>query len=500
MRAWLMAALGAALAAGCQSSDPPPLAPGHTDGLSYHGLERGPPHRDGGGKLLSQATPAVLPAPRNGAADKVEESIDLGIALRLAGVDNPTINLARERVRESLANQIAARSLLLPHLVVGGNFRSHSGSTQDAEGFIQRVSLQSFYLGSGAVAVGSNPAVIPGVRLFAHLGDAVYEPLAARQRVAAQTSEAAAVQNQILRDVAVAYFELIAAEAQLDILKKSAAEVSDIAKVAADFAKAGQGAQPDANRAAANRDLVERQREQAEGRLAASSARLARLLNLDPTARLRTPGGPLEWVRLIDEDVEVESLLAAAAANRPELQVQSAVIQVAQTRLRQEKVRPFVPVISAGFSAGAMGGGTGSDDFTSLKGRSDFDVFAVWNIQNLGLGNHARVRVADATFGQAIASYDAAVNRIRREVATAQADARAACRQMTYARDSLLAAEEGYKLERERVRQGQGRPIEALDSFRQVLEARLELLRSLTAFNIAQFRLFTALGNTPGTK
>ena len=46
---------------------------------------------------------------------------------------------------------------------------------------------------------------IPGLWLFAHLGDAAYAPLAARQRVAAQQSDANAVRNAVLLDVAIAY-------------------------------------------------------------------------------------------------------------------------------------------------------------------------------------------------------------------------------------------------------------------------------------------------------
>jgi outer membrane protein TolC len=49
-----------------------------------------------------------------------------------------------------------------------------------------------------------------------------------------------------------------------------------------------------------------------------------------------------------------------------------------------------------------------------------------------------------------------------------------------------------------RIKQGGPyRPIEVLDSFRQLLDSRQELLRAVVAFNIAQFRLFVAVGNTP---
>lgn len=132
-----------------------------------------------------------------------------------------------------------------------------------------------------------------------------------------------------------------------------------------------------------------------------------------------------------------------------------------------------------------------------MTGRSEFDVLAVWSFQNLGVGNQARVRAANSGVGTAIAGYDLIANQIRREVAEALADARAAVTQIKTVELSLAAAEEGFKLEMERIKQGQGRPIEVLDSFRQLLEARQEMLRAVIAFDIAQFRLFVAVGRNP---
>jgi len=180
----------------------------------------------------------------------------------------------------------------------------------------------------------------------------------------------------------------------------------------------------------------------------------------------------------------------------------SAEIAVAQTRVRQERVRPWLPIVSVGYSGGLFGGGSNlaATEFGPLKGRSDFDAFAVWNMQNLGFGNRAQVRRADAEVGQAVAGFDLAVNQIRREVAAAQAEARAAARQIETAKAALAVAEEGLKLEMQRIADpALGRPIETLDSFRQLLEARQELIRAAIAFDVAQFRLFVAVGSDPAS-
>jgi outer membrane protein TolC len=429
-----------------------------------------------------------------------EETIDLGIALRLAGVENPTINLARERVQEALADQLAARSLLLPSVNIGGNYHLHNGNLQGSTGLIRNVtSEQSLYLGFGARTLAAESVAFPGVRLFAHLGDAVYEPLAARQRVAARRSDAWAVQNDILLRVATAYLELIGSEARLEILQQAEVDAAEVVRVTRVFAEKGQGRQGDADRTAARADLVRQQVRRAEEDVAVASARLCQLLSLDPSVRLRSPGGVVLPFRLIPEDADTEPLVTEALRVRPEVFARSAEVAEAQIRIRQEKVRPLVPLVSVGYSGGLFGGGSNQVDpqFGPLKGRSDFDAFAVWSFQSLGFGNRAQVRRADAVMGESIARYDLAVNQIRREVTEAQADARAAARQLEVARLSVGTAEEGFKLESERIKQGQGRPIETLDSFQQLLDARQELFRAVVAFNAAQFRLFVAVGSNP---
>jgi outer membrane protein TolC len=425
-------------------------------------------------------------------------TIDLAVALRLAGADNPTINLAREQIQEALAAELAARALLVPSINVGGNYWQHVGPLQSTAGAIRIERNQSLYLGNGARAIGSGTPTFPGVWLFAHLGDAAYEPLAARQRVAVRESDADGVTNSVLLDVATAYLELAGAEARLSLLQRAEADVAEIVRITGTFARTGQGAPADANRAAANAQLVRRQTREAEGQMAAASSRLARLVNLDTSVQLRTPGGSVAAVSLV-ADEPVEELISKALVRRPELQAQAAGIEEARTRVRQERARPWLPLLAVGYSNGVFGGGSNlvRDEFGPLTARSDLAVMAVWTAQNLGLGNHARVETTRALVGQAVEAYDVTVNRVRREVATAHAAVSSARTQVEITSSAQHAAEEGYRLETDRIALGQARPIEALDSFSQLLDARQDLLRALIAFDIAQFQLFVALGDNP---
>lgn len=246
-----------------------------------------------------------------------EGQIDLGAALRLAGVDNPTINLAAEQIREALALQLQARVLLLPNLNAGFNYHENNGPVQASSGQIINVNDQALYAGFGAGAVGATSVAYPGVWLFANLGNAIFEPLAARQNVIATRFNSAAVNNNVLRDVAAAYLRLVGSEARLTELKRSDQEGSAMVKLTTDFAEVGLIRDADARRTRSFNNLVERQRIAAAGEVDIAAAQLCRLLNLDPSLRLRAANSTIEPFRLMNEDGNEEELIAQRCSCGP---------------------------------------------------------------------------------------------------------------------------------------------------------------------------------------
>ena len=328
----------------------------------------------------------VVPAPA--AAD----CIDLATALEQAGVENPTIGLAQEAVRASLAEQLQARALLLPSLEAGASYDLHRGRLQNAQGAILDVNRQSLYGGAGASAVGAGTVGFPGVHLYADLGDAVFAPRVARDRVTATSFDATATQNTILLEVTTRYLALVEAEAHVAAIRQSEADFRKVADMTAEFSRTGQGRQADADRAKADALLLHAAEQQAEEDEAVASAELARLLSRDPSAALHTPGGPVPMVPLVDPRLGLEALVRIAVDNRPETAARAADVALNEARLREEQFRPLLPVVSVGYSAGQFGGGSDTTDprFGAFSGRTDFDAYAFWSLENLGVGNWAR--------------------------------------------------------------------------------------------------------------
>jgi outer membrane protein TolC len=389
--------------------------------------------------------------------------------------------------------------LLLPTLHVGADFNSHQGNLQTSRGVIVDVDRQSAFVGAGAAAVGAGTVTVPGVRLVGHLADAWFEPQAARQQVTAASFDSRAVCNSILRDAAVQYFALLGAQARLAALRQSIDEIDAVVRQTASFAKAGQGRQSDADRAASEAHLLQTQAQHAEEDVAVAAAELSRLLSLDPTCGVRPSDESLGIIELVDPSTSLESLIQSALRCRPEVAARSATIAEREARLSEERVRPFVPLVSVGYSAGGFGGGSNLADtrFGPLSGRGDFDAYAVWSLANFGFGNAAVQKQRRAQVGQAEADRLDVITTIRREVADAFADVAAQRQQIEIAKRQLRSAEEGFRLDMQRSRNLEGLPIEVLDSVELLVTARLAAVQAAIGFNQAQVRLFVALGQAP---
>ena len=428
-----------------------------------------------------------------------EYPIDLTTSLRLAEVENPQIAEARQRILEAAALRQGAYALLLPSFNAGTNYHGHTGNLQRSTGRILSLSEQSIYYGGGARTLAAESLAIPAVNIFSPLADATFEPLAARQNLERARFDASATANTILMEVATAYFDLVQAEVSLELRRETETESNEVARLTGVYAEAGQGRKADANRAATTLKLIQREVEAGEEEVGVASARLARRLHLDPSVRIRPMVALIAPIPLVDLSTPTEDLVRVALQRRPEMGARAAVVGVAETRLRQEIARPFLPTVWLGFSGGGFAGGSNlvPPFIGNAKGRTDFDVRVFWTLQNLGLGNLAIQRRRRAEIGEAIGEQSRMINAVRREVAAARGEALAAREQIEVTRRQLATSERGFREDLDRIRGTIGLPIELTNSLDLLSEARQNHLKAILNFNRAQVRLFVALGSPP---
>jgi outer membrane protein TolC len=448
----------------------------------------------------SARPPLPLGAPALAPADR-PLPINLPTALQLAGVRPVDIDLAAERIRAAAAQLERADVLWLPTIYVGGDYFRHDGQIQDVAGNIIGTS-------KGTLMVGAGPSAV-----FA-ISDALFQPLAARQELRAREAALQTARNDSLLAAAEAYFNVQQARGELAGALDAARRAEDVGRRAEELTKS---LVPPAEAARARAEAARRRQAvlTARERWRTASADLARVLRLDAAAVVEPMEPPHLQVALIAPDRPIDELIPVALTSRPELAAQQALVQATLERLRAEKLRPLIPSVLlrgastpvTGTLAGGYFGGGRNDRLGDFGGRLDVDVQVLWEFQNLGFGNRARVGERRAENRQSVLELFRLQDRVAAEVARAHAQLESAAARLTEAesglRDAVESAKANYEGMTQTKKTGTGpealilpviRPQEAVASVQALALAYADYYGAVGDYNRAQFRLYWALG------
>jgi outer membrane protein TolC len=428
--------------------------------------------------------------------------INLATALSLAGSSPIEIALAGERVRAAAAGLELARAAWLPSITFGADYDRHDGPAQGHEGNVNNSSHNSLMFGAGS-GMGTSSVL--------SFNDAIFGPLAARQVVRAQQAEVQVTTNNVMVAVTDAYFSVEQARGQLagdlDVTKRTEELLRRVRKLAEGIVPPLEVIRTEAELARRHdAELLARERWQVR------SADLMRILRLDATAQVEPLEPPELQVQLIDLNPCVDELVAIGLSQRPELAAFQAQIQAALARVRQEKFRPFVPSLWVrGFSTGASGtlgagvfvGGGGTNTLHAWEFRDDFDVQLLWQLDNLGFGNRARVHERQSDYRAANLELQRMADRVAAEVAQAYAEARQAARRIGVTELEVKLSLESYEKNLEGLGQTKRagelvvtviRPQEVVAAIQALADAYNGYFLAVADSNRAQFRLYRAMG------
>ena len=438
-----------------------------------------------------------LPAP---AAESGEEvlPVSLPAALELANVQAWDIALAVQHLRIASAQLQGAQVLWLPNLIGGVDYLHHDGPVVSAStGAVVDSRYSSMYVGMAPLAVVG-------------LTDALFTPLAERQVTYAQRANVQTATNDTLTSLAVAYFDTVEARACLagieDVVRRVQEAVQKTESLAPELVPDLEVARVRAALASA-----EEVREAARRNWRNASAEVVRVVRLRPAVLVTPLESPQLQVTLISPERTPEELIPLALQNRPELAFDEAQIEAARQRLSQERWRPYLPILVARGSGtqapyplafGAYGGGPG-ETLSNFNVRSDFDLEAVWELRNLGLGNRADPR-APGRFDRACVEASRARDIVAKEVTQHWAALRSASRRTAESQrelqQSLISAQMNVQNLGETQRVGDirilvVRPVEAVVALQALNKAYYHYFGAVADYNRAQFRLYRALGN-----
>ncbi len=448
----------------------------------------------GGATLLDAQPPAPMPSAPSAATpallvcagDQGAMPIDLPTALQMVNASNPTIALARERVREAYWRIREAQFAFLPNVYGGPQYNRHDGLIQNSTGFVFPTNKWNFFIGGGAALEWDTPNLLFG-------------PLIARRLADAQAAAAQAVTDNVQLDAALAYLDLLRVYGQLAINADTLSRAQEMLRYAEAAEKAGLGKPSDTPRARSEVALRRAERIDLQGQAAVASARLAQLLLLDPTVDLQPADHAVLPILLVPLDVPLPELVSAGVANRPEMLESRSLAGAAQTRWNQARFAPLIPRLNVGYSSGDFMGGI-NERTQQFGGRGDGTAMVVWELHGLGLEDYARTQTRRTQMNEATIHIREVEARVGAEVTAAAKLAIVRKDSLADAQDAVRQAEETWvRLEKSAFEMATRRynPLEPLLAEQALDAARSRYLAAVIDFNRAQFRLYWAMGQPP---
>jgi outer membrane protein TolC len=451
-----------------------------------------------GPREANLAPPVTMKIPEGVDAGETLLPINLPSAFMLSDARPLIIDAAKAAEIVAAAQLLKANVLWLPNIYAGIDYFRHDG----------------LYPSSNGAPVFNNRAALtmgPGVSAIFATTDAIYEPLAARQLLRARQMGVQAAKNDALMDVAVTYFNVQQARGRMAGAMDTVARAKELVRRVTVLSK-DLVAPIEADRA---RTILAEQEEvlvKAKEDWQVAAADLARLLRLNPAARITPTEPPHMALFLIAPSQEVDSLIPLGLTNRPELAASQAIVQATLTRLKQERMRPLIPSLVLQGNSGAngnssplIGGSAAAGNIGDVQWGSRFDVNAValWELKNFGAGNRALIREREGQRLQANVELFMTQDRVAAEVAQAHAQLRSGKERVRIAdgglREALINYDGNLKGMSETTRFGDllvliNRPQEVVASLQQLDLAYQAYFKSVQDYNRAQFRLFRAMG------
>jgi outer membrane protein TolC len=442
--------------------------------------------------------------------------INLATALRLADARPLIVAAAQASAWVAEAQLQQAKVVWVPDFNLGFDYVRHDGWGPDT--------LRGVNIPPGQNALGqSDPGsfgrpldqninfLYAGGALFLmkYSTDMLFQPLAARQALSAARWNVQTAKNDALLMTAKAYFNVHKHRGRyagaLYCVERGRQLVELIATQSKDLIP-----EIEIDRARNLLANLEQEAVSARQQWRRSSADLTRVLRLDPRAVVEPMERDRLQLTLIEPSRSLDDLIPVALTNRPELAAHQAIIQAALVRIRQEKLRPFLPVLQLnGFQTpyeqiqfGALGIGSGGK-MNNWSFRDDLSPQALWQFEALGLGNLTRVKEQRGEQSKAIAELFKAQDDVAAQVTQAQARLQSAAARVTQSERELRAAIINYNGSYEGLKQTQRfgnvlvqifRPQEAVFALELMRIAFYNYFATVAEYNSAQFQMFHALG------
>lgn len=291
--------------------------------------------------------------------------------------------------------------------------------------------------------------------------------------------------QQVLRDAAVSYYNLLGLKLGIEILTRNLKETRAQQKLTTQNFEAGIGTKFDVLRAKAEVAQAEQRLISSYNVFRLEQANLANILGVNVFTSLLPVEEDVEKKKLMDEELSMQDISKLAMRARPDLNSQRFEIKA----LLNDKKRifsGFLPTVDTFWQSGWVG--------TSKDGSGPSNSFGIGMTipivgTNFAVEEYTRLKEIDAVINEARLSLRNSARKIQQDIVSSFYSTKTAEERVEAAKEEVIAADESLRLAFLRLEAGLGIYVDVLQSQTAKTDAKINLIRAIIDHNIAQVNL-----------
>jgi len=414
--------------------------------------------------------------------------INLEKVLELGGADNLTIKEYKERQELSLAELTKAKEWWLPEIYVGAQTHQLWGVAMNADGrFFLDVNRQNLWGGLG-------------LNVNWDFADGIYNAKSANLRNQASQFLSQAERNQQLLKMINAYYELMTAQLNYSAYQNLVSQSDSIVQQMQFQVEGGLLYQSELLLAKSNKNHLQVEMLNAKKAYNNASAELKKLLNIEQNIKLLSAD---ESLLPLDFTAELEAVEDSVYLNRPEIKANELQFQALEMERKKYTTGLLIPQLNVGTYGSYFGRINGNvspmfpaqyPETQQLYPTSALNVSLMWKIPLGALTYQGDKKTFDSKMRLNEIEAEQFKVQINEEIANAKSDLQVGKEQIETAKEALDFTTEALNQSIERQKIGTAKPFEVFQAQQFFLQAQLDYLKAVSAYNKAQYALKVAKG------
>lgn len=416
--------------------------------------------------------------------------------LKIGGANNLTIEAYQEKQALSLAALADAKEWWLPEIYAGVQTQQLWGAAMNADGrFFLDVNRQNLWGGFGLNANWD-------------FADGIYNTKAASLRSQADQYTSQAERNQQLLKIVNDYYDLMVAQLAHKAYQDLVAQSDSIVKQIQLQVENGLRYESELLLAKSKKNRLRVAMLDARKRYNTASAALKRRLNVAQNVELASEDEfllPLDFTASQPggEQPSLETATEAALRNRPEIKANELQFQALQTARKKYTTGLLIPELNLGTYGSYFGRINGEvspmlpaefPNTQQLYPTGALNISLMWEIPLGELVYEGDRKYAAAKMRLKAIEGEQFKARAGEEIANAISDVQLSRAQIETAREALDMTAEALDQSIKRQNRGTAKPFEVFQAQQFFLQAQLDYLKAVGAFNKAQYALKVAKG------